>query len=156
MVDGKLEKKTIASVFEGSMQVQESENASQFADFLQTLGSNQCLTYGIPPRDAQLVTEEVWINLGKPNDPLPRTQSVFDWPNGPGFLMLDYDAPKDGTEPLGGKELIQALLEACPDIKSSGLIWWPSTSSHIYSGETKITSLKGQRMAFPQFCSHSS
>jgi hypothetical protein len=146
LVDGKLEKKTIASVFEGSMQVQESENASQFADFLQTLGPNQCLTYGIPPRDAQLVTEEVWINLGKPNDPLPRTQSVFDWPNGPGVLMLDYDAPKDGTEPLGGKELIQALLEACPDIKSSGLIWWPSTSSHIYSGETKITSLKGQRI----------
>ena len=55
LVDGKLEKKTIASVFEGSMQVQESENASQFADFLQTLGPNQCLTYGIPPRDAQLV-----------------------------------------------------------------------------------------------------
>jgi len=146
LVDGKLEKKTIASVFEGNIIIQEFENASQFADFLQTLGPNQCLTYGLPPRNAQLVTEEVWINLGKPDDPLPRTQSVFDWPNGPGVLMLDYDAPKDGTEPLGGKELIQTLLEACPDIKSSGLIWWPSTSSYIYSGETKINGLKGQRI----------
>ena len=146
MVDGKLEKKTIASVFEGNMLIQEFENAPQFADFLQTMGPNQCLTYGIPPRNAQLVTEEVWIHLGKPDNPLPRTQSVFDWPNGPGVLMLDYDAPKDGTEALGGKDLIQTLLEACPGIKSSGVIWWPSTSSHIYSGETKINGLKGQRI----------
>ena len=141
-----MEKKTIASVFEGSMQVREFENASQFADFLQTLSPNQCLTYGIPPRDAELVTEEVWINLGQPDDPLPRTQSVFDWPDGSGILMLDYDAPKDGTKRLGAKELIKTLLDACPDIKSSGLIWWPSTSSLIYAGQTKINGLKGQRI----------
>ncbi len=146
LVDGKLEKKTIASVFEGSMQVQEFENASQFAVFLQTLSPNQCLTYGIPPRDAELVTEEMWINLGQPDDPLPRTQAVFGWHDGPGILMLDYDAPKDGTKQLGAKELINTLLKACPDIKSSNLIWWPSTSSLIYAGDTKINGLKGQRI----------
>jgi hypothetical protein len=34
----------------------------------------------------------------------------------------------------------------CPKLNSSGLIWWPSTSSHIYAGENQISGLKGQRI----------
>lgn len=34
---------------------------------------------------------------------------------------------------------------ACPAISEANLIWWPSTSSHIYAGVTEVNGLRGQR-----------
>jgi hypothetical protein len=145
LVEGLLQKKTTASVYEGHMQVRSVETPESFADLLMSLSSNQCLTYGLPPHDAALVTEEAWIKLGRPDGPLPRSNAVFAWPTGPGVMMLDYDAPKDGAKPLSKIELLKTLLAACPGINDANLIWWPSTSSHIYAGETEISGLRGQR-----------
>ena len=146
LVDGQIQKKTTASVSQGQMQICSFDTAQQFADLLKSLSSDQCLTYGIPPRDAALIAEEKWNQLGKPEDQLPRSKSVFSWPTGAAVMMLDYDAPKDGTKPMGKKELVSSLLSACPKLNSSGLIWWPSTSSHIYAGENQVDGLKGQRI----------
>lgn len=146
LVNGELNKKTSASISKGRMQIQEIHSPHEFSKLLLSLQKNQCLTYGIPPRDAGLVTDDAWINLGKPDDPLARTLTIFAWPKGAGVMMLDYDAPKDGGKPMGRKQLITVLMEACPSVKESDLIWWPSTSSHIYSGETEINGLKGQRI----------
>ena len=145
LVDGQLQKKTTASVYEGHMQIRSIETPKGFADFLMTLTSNQCLTYGLPPHDAGLVTEEVWIKIGRPDGPLPRSNSIFAWSTGPGIMMLDYDAPKDGAKPLSKNELLKTLLAACPGINDANLIWWPSTSSHLYAGKTEISGLRGQR-----------
>ena len=146
LVDGKLEKATSANVYSGSMQIRSFRNAKEFATFLQQLTSAQCLTYGIPPCDAGLVTQEVWEKLGRPVDPLPRSNTVFSWPEGAGILMLDYDAPKDGTTPMGRKAIVKALLVVCPDLNHANLIWWPSTSSYIHAGDEELTGLKGQRL----------
>lgn len=146
MVDGQMQKKTTASVSQGQMQIHGFDTPKQFADLLMQLSPDQCLTYGVPPRDAELITEEKWNQLGKPEDKLPRSKAVFSWPVGAAVMMLDYDAPKDGTKPLGRKELVQTLMSVCPKLNSSGLIWWPSTSSHIYLGENQISGLKGQRI----------
>ena len=146
MVDGQIQKKTTASVSQGQMQILGFDTSQQFADLLMQLSPDQCLTYGVPPRDADLVTEEKWNQLGKPEDQLPRSKAVFSWPTGAAVMMLDYDAPKDGTKPLGRKELVQTLISVCPKLNSSGLIWWPSTSSHIYVGEEQVAGLKGQRI----------
>jgi hypothetical protein len=78
------------------------------------LHPDQCLTYGVPPRDAELITEEKWNQLGKPEDQLPRSKAVFNWPTGAAVMMLDYDAPKDGTKPMGRKELVQTLTFSVP------------------------------------------
>ena len=145
LVDGQLKKKTTASVYEGYMQIQSIVNPAGFAKVLDSLDTNQCLTYGLPPHDAELITEEDWIKRGCPDGPLPRTNSVFTWSTGPGILMLDYDAPKDDTKPLGKKALVSLLLNACPMLRDGCSVWWPSPSSHIYSGETEINGLKGQR-----------
>jgi hypothetical protein len=134
LVNGELHRKTSASISAGRMQIQEIHSAHEFSKLLLSLRHNQCLTYGVPPRDAGLVTDDAWINLGKPDDPLARTLTIFTWPKGAGVMMLDYDAPKDGGKPMGRKQLITVLMEACPSVKESDLIWWPSTSSHIYSG----------------------
>ncbi len=146
MVDGKLLKQTTASVYEGRMQIREVKSAHEFAVVLESLGTDQCLTYGIPPSDARLITEEVWEKQDRPADALPRTDSVFAWPSGPGIMMLDYDAPKDGAEPLGKEQLLKLLSDACPDSKDSNFVWWPSTSSHIYANDEEINGLKGQRI----------
>ncbi len=146
LVDGQMQKKTTASISQGQMQIHGFDTPKQFADLLKGLSSDQCLTYGVPPRDADLITEDKWNQLGKPEDKLPRSKAVFSWPVGAAVMMLDYDAPKDGTKPLGRKELVTALLSVCPKLNSSGLIWWPSTSSHIYAGEEQIAGLKGQRI----------
>lgn len=145
LVEGQLQKKTTASVYEGFMETRSVETPEGFADLLVSLTSNQCLTYGLPPHDAALVTEDAWIKLGRPDGPLPRSNSVFAWSTGPGIMMLDYDAPKDGAKPLSRRELLKTLLAACPGINDANLIWWPSTSSHIYAGEHEISGLRGQR-----------
>ena len=146
MVDGELNKATVAEVFEGSMKVLSVESPSDFAEVLMSLSQDMCLTYGIPPRDADLVTEKKWISMGRPDHCLPRSKHVFSWPSGPGIMMLDYDAPKDGASPKSNKDLIAALLDACPKVSDANLIWWPSTSSKIYAGEEMLTGVKGQRI----------
>ena len=146
LVDGQMKKKTTASLSQGQMQIRGFDTPQQFSDLLMQLRPDQCLTYGVPPRDAGLITEEKWNQLGKPEEPLPRSKAVFSWPTGAAVMMLDYDAPKDGTKPLGKKELVNTLLSVCPKLNSSALIWWPSTSSLIYAGEKQIAGLKGQRI----------
>ena len=146
LVDGQMQKKTTASVSQGQMQIRGFDTPQEFADLLMQLSPNQCLTYGVPPRDAELINEEKWNQLGKPENQLPRSKAVFNWPTGAAVMMLDYDAPKDGTKPMGKKELVQTLLSVCPKLNSSGLIWWPSTSSLIYAGEKQMAGLKGQRI----------
>ncbi len=143
---GKLQKSTVANVTRGNMQIQCIKNAEDFSQLLQSLGPSQCLTYGIPPNDAELVTEKVWNTLGQPQGPFPRTIAVFNWPKGAGIMMLDYDPPKDGRPPLGKKALLKLLLDAVPMIGSSWLVWWPSTSSHIYANGEEMSGLKGQRI----------
>ena len=146
LIDGQMQKKTTASVSQGQMQIRGFDTPQEFADLLMQLSPNQCLTYGVPPRDAELITEEKWNQLGKPENQLPRSKAVFNWPTGAAVMMLDYDAPKDGTKPMGKKELLQTLLSVCQKLNSSVLIWWPSTSSLIYAGEKQIAGLKGQRI----------
>jgi len=146
LVDGQMHKKTTASVSQGQMQIRGFDTPQEFAELMMQLSPNQCLTYGVPPRDAELITEEKWKQLSKPENQLPRSKAVFNWPTGAAVMMLDYDAPKDGTKPMGRKELVQALISVCPKLNSSGLIWWPSTSSLIYDGEKQIAGLKGQRI----------
>jgi hypothetical protein len=141
-----IKKKTTAHVTTGQMEIVPLGGITGFAELLQGLGTNQCLIYGTPPRNAKLVTEEVWLKKGKPADLLPRSKSVFTWPNGGGILMLDYDAPKDGGDAMRKEQLLGAVRGACPDFDMTDSIWWPSTSSCIYEGDTERVGVKGQRI----------
>jgi hypothetical protein len=146
---GKLQKRTTAQVATGLMEVLTVQDSAAFADLLDGLTTDQCLTYGVPPRNAKLVSEKHWAELGKPDDVLPRSKSVFRWPAGGGVLMLDYDAPKDGSQAFSKSDLLDTLREAIPTLDASGFIWWPSTSSCIYHGDTELTGIKGQRVYVP-------
>ncbi|MEY3664229.1 MAG: hypothetical protein RLZZ153_411 [Pseudomonadota bacterium] len=141
---GELVKNTSANVSEGHLAICEVRSASEFAGYLKQLGHDQCHIYGLPPRNAALVTEERWHKLGCPEDPLPRSQEVFSWSGGPGVMLLDRDGPKDGERGLTKKQLFQLLLGACPQINTADLVWWPSASSHICKEGDDLTGLRGQ------------
>lgn len=140
----RLVKETSANVSEGRFDICEFRSAFEFAEQLKRLGHNQCHIYGVPPRSAALVTEQKWHESGRPEDPLPRSQEVFSWPNGPGVMLLDRDGPRDGEPGLTKKQLFQLLLGGCPHINTADLVWWPSASSHICNGEADLTGLRGQ------------
>jgi hypothetical protein len=146
-----LSKETIAHVSAGRADTLEVDNIDALADLLASLQPNHCLTYGTPAvSNIDLVTEEEWRKLGRPKDKLPRTKEAFAWPSGPAIMLLDYDAPKDGTAALLRDELVEAL-----DAATSGqfkdmqdYIWWPSTSSCIYDDDKELVGIKGQRIYF--------
>lgn len=142
--DKGLAKDTSANVSEGRFEICEAVSAAEFAEQLRQLGHDQCHIYGLPPRNAALVTEERWHKLGCPEDPLPRSQEVFSWSGGPGVMLLDRDGPKDGERSLTKKQLFQLLLGACPQINATDLVWWPSASSHICNEGDDLTGLSGQ------------
>ena len=146
-LDGtELTKETSANVYEGQLQIRDVESAGQFAQRLQELSHAQCHTYGVPPNDASLITEKKWLELGRPSVRLPRTLEVFSWPDGPGIMLLDMDAPKDGSPSISRKQLFKLLLEACPELNGADLVYWPSASSHIFNGDEDLTGIRGQHV----------
>ncbi|PZX36235.1 hypothetical protein LY56_03521 [Roseinatronobacter thiooxidans] len=80
------------------------------------------------------------------SDAIARTNRHLQWPTGPGILMLDYDAPKDG-KPLSKQQLLKELHEAVPELEQTPKLWLPSSSSHIFDIAGKdLTGLRGQRL----------
>lgn len=145
--DKSLDKKTTAHVSAGRMEVVEFYDLKGFSEVLVNLKTNQCLTYGIPPHSpVQLVTENAWIQAGRPKDKLPRTIDAMNWPSGRGILMLDYDAPKNGDTPFTREEIFNVLNNSTASISDIDILWWPSTSSCIWSGNEELSGVKGQRL----------
>lgn len=147
--NGCLKKQTVANVTAGRIQLTEIENASAFASLLKSLPTNQCLVYGVAPNDADLTTEAQWRALGCPDDPLPRSKSVFSWPEQEAILLLDYDPGKEDPNPLDREQLLELLYHACPALKKCPLVWCPSASSYLYAGDRQLSGLKGQHLYIP-------
>lgn len=146
-INGNLKKLTTAHLSNGCMNLANFNGLIGFASLLLGLKENQCLTYGCPNKSpVNLVTEKAWEAQGRPESSLPRSNKTFFWSEGPSILMLDYDAPKDGGQPLTKDELVSSLRNACPGLENASMLWWPSTSSCIYQGEKEHAGIKGQRL----------
>lgn len=142
-------KSTNADVYEGTVEVKAIASLAEFVELLMSLRTDQCLTYGVPPRSGlKLVTAKRWTELGQPDDHVARTKAAFSWSSGAGVMMLDYDAPKDGSSPLTQDELVAAVRDACPGLAGVAMVWWPSTSSCIVNASTgeEYSGVKGQRL----------
>lgn len=147
LLNHELKRTTSANIIAGQIEVIAPANMNEFASLLKSLDTNQCLTFGVPPiQKARLTTEGNWIELGKPKDAVPRIKSVFSWPKGGGVLVLDYDAPKDGSDALTRDQLLEALVKAIPTFMDHPFVWWPSASSCIYEGDKQHRGLMGQRI----------
>ena len=145
--NGALSKKTTAHVTAGRMETMVCKNMNEFSGLLKNLETSQCLVYGVPPHSpADLVAEGKLVKAGRLASQIARTKKTMNWTAGPGILMLDYDAPKDGKPALTQDGLLKTLFEACPLLSFFDVLWWPSTSSCIWNAEKELVGIKGQRI----------
>ena len=146
--EGELIKKSTASqLYDGSVE-RLAVTVAEFSNLLPRLGQNDCLSYGITRADdaARVLSKKRAAGQGLSNGTITRTTEHMQWPSGPAILMVDYD-PDEATV-LSKQELLDALYTACPTLKNCVHIWWPSTSSCLYHGETgkEIRGIFGQRV----------
>ncbi|MBB5408871.1 hypothetical protein HDG34_002808 [Paraburkholderia sp. HC6.4b] len=149
--EGQLDKQIHGNVSSGKLLLQNFDSVDEFAELLELLTPQQCCIYGVAPHpEMELMTEAVWQSAGRPKHAIPRKASAFAWPAGLGVLMLDYDAPKDGSEPLDRNDLFDLLHSVCPVLAECDSVWMPSTSSEIYNADTGecLAGIKGQRIYF--------
>lgn len=145
--DGEVEKRsTAAQLYQGDVEVL-SLNMRGFARVLQTIGENQCLSYGIPRshKARQVLSVNRYIEAGKPECAMTRTAEAMQWPNGPAILMIDYDANDSAATK---DELLAAIYSVCPELLNSAHIWCASTSSCIANEDTgeSLRGICGQRI----------
>ena len=136
MTDGIAERLTVASL-------------AEFAALLPTLTPNQALSYGINGHDrARVVVKEAVVSTHGDLPVIARTRDYFEWSSGPGVMMLDYDPAADAP-PLAREALYAALLNACPVLIDTPMIWRPSASSCIHTGDQELRGIAGQRLYVP-------
>ena len=141
-----LVKTTSAQLSKGHAEVITVKSLEDFSYNLSVLKPNQAITFGRPEKDnVNIITKDEWIELGKPDEPIPRTNETFFYPKSAGVMVFDYD-PQESKKALSRDELIDTLREVFPDLHETAMIWWTSSSSHIHIGDTDLTGLKGQRI----------
>ncbi len=108
--DGKLQKVAGGVLVEGQAEVQTVTNLAGFKKLIMGLASSQALIYGVPKfvSEVKLTTQKKWLAAGRPDNVFPRTLEMFEWPDGPGIMMFDYD-PQPNSTPLSRGKLRAAI-----------------------------------------------
>lgn len=146
--DGTIAKKAAVCLSAGTVDVLSVRSIADFAEALSQTGSDEALAYGVPRRGpGRIMSEKQWIKAGRPSEVQQRCRAEFDWPTTGTLWMLDYDAPSEG-EVMSQQALLDALYMACPGMKVASHLWWTSSSSEIFNGETgkQISGVRGQRV----------
>ncbi len=91
--DGKLEKSSTAQRLTTAAIERVTCDAKGFLNALRTVNPTDCFVYGTPKSTAaeRIVTVQQHKQDGQPENCIPRTNDAFQWPEGPGIMMLDYD-----------------------------------------------------------------
>jgi hypothetical protein len=145
--DGSIEKTSTASMlYDGAITRLECTPA-EFIRTLQSIGANDCLSYGIPvnAQATQVTTQRKFKAAGQPVHMAPRTAEAMAWPRGPGVMLIDYD-PEDIA--LSPQQLRGALYQCCPALQDSAHVWAASTSSCLVNKTTgqEVRGIEGQRV----------
>lgn len=151
--NGELIKEPGGKMSEGTCSVREIADMEEFAELLSGLRTNEALIYGVPKGmdTAKIVRSAAYEQLPEEKRVgiVARTTNHFEWPDGPGIFMLDYD-PDDEIKALSKTELLSVLHEVVPEFQNIPKVWWPSSSSHIYETDGRDrTGLRGQRVYVP-------
>lgn len=149
--DGKPHKLSAGQLIEGLADRVAAATPVDLAALLSGLAQTQALTCGLPPAEHHaLVTADKLEALHSREgiaDAIARTNDFFSWNPGPGWLMLDYDPPKDG-DALSREQLLSLIFEVAPGLKRAPMVWNTSSSSEIWNTETgeQVTGIRGQRL----------
>ena len=120
----------------------------EFSGMLQSLGPSEALLYGITRHNESTIYSRAALEKhGNQNETsVARTRACFDWPQGPGILMLDYDPY--GQVVLNREQLLERLYTAWPSLRTAPHIWRPSVSSCLVNMNTGqvLKPIRGQRV----------
>lgn len=112
-----LVKTTSAQLTKGKAEVLTVNSLKEFTATLTALKPNQALTFGRPEKDnVNIITKDEWTKLGKPDEPIPRTNETFFYHQSGGIMMLDYD-PQELKKALPRDELISILRDVFPGLR---------------------------------------
>ena len=68
LIDGQLQKTTVANMSDGSAEIKTLANLYEFSELLQSLKHNQALTYGVPQfSPTNLITKSQFIERNEPS-----------------------------------------------------------------------------------------
>ncbi len=145
--NGEVEKLAGGQFAAGECLVVPIADLTGLAETLKKLTSSHALVYGVPMNGATTVlSRKMFERAGSPVDATTRTKDAFQYPKGAGVMMLDYDPPKGGADPLDRDGLVAAVRAAVPGLAPCEMLWSPSASSCIYNGETPLWGVRGQRL----------
>lgn len=138
-----LAKTTAGQMAEGTFEVRSFDDVHSLAALLSSVRTDQALCASLPVNGSS--SGRIVTKAAAKDNPraLTRSKECFGFAAGvPGLVILDYDPHGPA---LSRDELWSILKSACPDIVSAGVAWWCSGSSHLFSGDTEIQGLRGQR-----------
>jgi hypothetical protein len=129
----------------GSMQIEAIESLEGLAQLLTELKPVNALSFGIPKGQPVGESAPVTTKNFPREGHVSRTKDNFVWNDGAGIFMIDYDG-----DALDKAELVAAIRQAMPALKTVKMLWLPSSSSYIFNSQTQeyLSGLKGQRLYF--------
>ncbi len=161
--DGALHIAPSASLIRGSFRTVPAPSLTDLTQIIGQLRASEAIMHGVAKSGAlegALATVRA-VADGKAPGALTRTLADFGWPNGPGYLMLDFDL-KDlpdhlrqrlnlSDDPVEGiRQLREVLLAAIPGLAELPALALPSASAMLYREDgTLLRGLTGVRMYIP-------
>lgn len=141
---------------EGSASKIEINTPEEFQHLLQNLTTYNCTCYGTSNKfhiDSEnevnnievyskgrlkQLLENVWLKdkevyKNKIKYSVSRTRDNFNYPNSPGWLLIDYDPPKDSQDDIPIKEeLLSIFYEVINELQNAPHLWTISGSSNVW------------------------
>ena len=137
---GNLVKAPGGPLVKGTVETRTIDNMAEFAALLETLTPAQALCFGVTGRDTATIVPQK--DLRERPGAISRTRDYFEWPDGSGVLLLDYD-PKNGEDALPVDELIEQITVAVPELADAPAVAFPSASSCIWSVDVELRPTRG-------------
>lgn len=144
-IDGVIIKAGKAQMTAGIAHRVSVNSATEFAQMLNRLTTNQALMHGVFDCDqATIYSRSRYEQLSDKTNATTRTNDATRWNQGGGILVLDYDAPKTG-QAWQLDHLISVISEQLP-LGQLAYVTAFSSSSYIFDGEQQYTGSKGLRI----------
>lgn len=116
--------KTPAAELTGGTCARVSVPFAELPSVMDGLSANQAVSWGIMKVNAAQIRTQ---KHAKPPDTWARTRENFDWAEGPGVMMLDFDACR-----LTPNAAWAALVNICPELAGAAWFLRPSLSACVH------------------------
>ncbi len=145
--NGRLVKESGGQLFDGAAD-RIAVDFAGFAALLDSLTPRQALAYGVNGHESARVVPAAKLPT-KPTTPptIARDRRHFNWSDGLGVLMLDYDPPPN-ERPLDRESLLQEVSRGWPALVDAPHLWRPSAGGCIHRSDTgeELKGVSGQRL----------